>query len=97
MKTVYLDSEFKCHLSDDGTRTAFETGYFDDKCDVYTEGFRIVPEGKSWVREDGSVFTGEMIAPWQDYDVLLSAQNSFEQEKIAEYERLINELYEEVL
>lgn len=97
MKTVYLDSEFKCHLSDDGTRTAFETGYFDDKCDRYTEGFRIVPRGESWVGEDGTVFKGEMFAPWKPYDTLLAAQSCFEQEKIAQYERLINELYEEVL
>ena len=29
MKTIYIDSDFKCHLVDDGTMTAVETDFFD--------------------------------------------------------------------
>lgn len=96
MKTIYIDSDYKCHVADDGTMTAIETDFFDGNCDAYLEGYRFVPAGSHWVRADGAVFTGCMIAPWKDYAALDAAQRSFEQEKIAAYEQLINELYEEV-
>lgn len=85
MKTIYLDSEFKCHASNDGTMTAVETSAFDGKCDFFIEGYRFVPDGESWTREDGVVFHGEMIAPWKDYDELDSAQRTYEKQLLAEY------------
>jgi hypothetical protein len=96
MKTIYIDSEFKCHLSDDGTMTAVETESFDGKCDAYIEGFRFVPSGEVWTREDGEVFTGEMIAPWKDYSELDSAQREYEQELLKEYEEALTVLGVEV-
>ena len=96
MRTIYIDSEFKCHPSDDGTMTAVESDFFDGKCDAYIEGYRFVPSGESWKREDGVVFAGEMVAPWKDYRELDVAQRTYEQERLAEYEALINELYAEV-
>lgn len=35
MKTIYIDPEFKCHVSDDGTMRAVETNAFDGKCDAF--------------------------------------------------------------
>ena len=96
MKTIYIDSDYKCHVTDDGTMTAVETDFFDGRCDAYIEGYRFVPDGESWTRADGVIFEGEMIAPWKDYSQLDSAQRQYEQEKLADYEALINELYEEV-
>ena len=78
MKTIYLDDNFKCHTFDDGTMMAFETDFFDGKCDVFIEGYRFVPNGESWTREDGRVFYGEMISPWKDYAQLDSAQRDYE-------------------
>lgn len=78
MKTIYIDSDFKCHVSDDGTMTAVETDAFDGKCDDYIEGFRFVPQGESWTRSDGVVFHGEMIAPWEDYHNLQAYQQQYE-------------------
>lgn len=80
MKTIYIDADFKCHLTDDGTMTAIETDFFDDKCDAFIEGYRFVPSGKSWVREDGKVFHGEMVTPWKDYRELIAAQRQYEQD-----------------
>ena len=97
MRTIYIDSEFKCHVADDGTGRAVETKNFDGKCDDLVEGFRFVPAGESWARSDGEIFQGEMICPWKDYAPLEQAQIHYEREKLAEYENLINELYEEVL
>lgn len=80
MKTVYIDSDFKCHLTDDGTMTAVETDYFDGKCDAIVEGYRFVPAGQSWTRSDGAVFRGEMIAPWKPWEELDAAQRAYERE-----------------
>lgn len=96
MKTIYIDSEFKCHVSDDGTMMAVETNVFDGKCDAFIEGYRFIPAGESWTRSDGVTFTGEMVAPWMDYAELDAAQRAYEKEMLAEYEALINELYSEV-
>lgn len=96
MKTIFLDSEWKCHVTDDGTMTAVETDFFDGKCDAFIEGYRFVPDGESWTRSDGEVFHGEMIAPWMDFSELDSAQREYEKQLLEEYEMLINTLYEEV-
>lgn len=85
MKTIYIDTEFKCHIVDDGTMTAVETGFFDGKCDTFIEGYRFIPEGSEWVKEDGSVFRGEMIAPWKDYSELETAQRAYERQLLDEY------------
>ena len=89
MKTIYIDSEFKCHITDDGTMTAVETDFFDGKCDTLIEGYRFVPSGESWTREDGEVFEGEMIAPWVDYSELDAAQRAWETEKLADAENAL--------
>lgn len=89
MKTIYIDSDFKCHTSNDGTMTAVETDFFDGKCDSYIEGYRFVPNGETWTRSDGAVFHGEMIAPWKDYAELDAAQR--------EYEKQLLEIYAEAL
>ena len=89
MKTIYIDSDFKCHLTDDGTRTAVETDFFDGICDTMLEGYRFVPAGQSWTREDGEVFDGEMIAPWKPWDELDEAQREYERQQ---YEAMEAEL-----
>jgi hypothetical protein len=85
MRTIYIDSEFKCYVSDDGTMTAVETDFFDGKCDTFIEGYRVVPAGESWTRSDGVVFYGEMVAPWKDYNELDAAQREYERQLLAEY------------
>lgn len=85
MRTIYIDSDFKCHVFNDGTMTAVETDYFDGKCDAYIEGYRFIPSGESWKRSDGAQFHGEMIAPWKSYEELDNAQREYEKTLIAEY------------
>ena len=85
MKTIYLDHDFKCHLANDGTMTAVETDFFDGICDTMLEGYRFVPEGESWTREDGAVFHGEMAAPWKPWQDLDAAQRAYERGLMAEY------------
>lgn len=89
MKTIYIDSDFKCHITNDGTMTAVDTDFFDGKCDAYIEGYRFVPSGESWTRPDGVVFNGEMITPWKDYAELDNAQREYERDKLADAENAL--------
>ena len=84
MRTIYIDSEFKCHVTNDGTMREVETSFFDGKCDAYIEGYRFVPSGESWTRSDGVVFHGEMISPWKDYAELDNAQREYERQLLEE-------------
>ena len=92
MKTIYLDADFRCHTTDDGTMTAVETGFFDGKCDEFIEGYRLVPAGCTWTRADGEVFLGEMIAPARPSAALEEAQHAYELERLARAEAILNEL-----
>lgn len=78
MRTIYIDSEHKCHTSNDGTMIAVETDFFDGKCTAFVEGYRFVPAGEVWTREDGAEFSGGMISPWKDYNLLDAAQAQYE-------------------
>ena len=93
MKTVYIDSDFKCHVTNpDGIYREVEEDFFDGKCDIFIEGHRLKPEGETWVREDGHVFSGgKMIAPWKDYSELDAAQREYERQLLAEYESALAE------
>lgn len=91
---IYIDNDFKCHAAPgEGLREA-ESPFFDGKCRRFIEGYRYVPEGETWVREDGVVFTGEMIAPHEDYAVLAAAQQQYE-ETAAEVMAELNAAYAE--
>ena len=81
MKTIYIDSDFKCHTSNDGTMTAVETDFFDGKCDSFVEGYCYE------VREHGTA-----IYPWKPYSELDDAQREYEKQLLAECEvRLANQ------
>lgn len=81
MRTIYLDSEFKCYTSNDGTMTAVETEFFDGKCQTFIEGYRFIPSGQTWIREDGAAFAGEMVTPWKPYAELAAAQAQYERDR----------------
>ena len=78
--TIYIDADCKCHVENDGTMTEVQTDFFDGKCKAFIEGYRFVPDGQTWTREDGTVFQGEMIVPWKPYSELDAAQREYERE-----------------
>lgn len=93
MMTIYLDQNFKCHTYFvDGTMTSVETDFFDGKCPAYIEGYRFVPDGETWVREEGESFMGEMIAPWKPWEELDDAQRDYERQQLAAYEAALSEI-----
>ena len=89
MRTIFVDPDtFKCYTdnpeSSNDVLIPVETDFFDGKCDAFVEGYRFVPNGYSWKREDGSLFIGEMIAPWKDYAELDEAQREYERQRVSE-------------
>lgn len=93
---IYIDSDYKCHTSSDDGFASVETDAFDGKCRQYIEGYRFVPAGGTWIREDGQVFHGEMIAPWRPYEILVELQAVYEEEQAKATEEIatiVEEVY----
>ena len=89
--TIYIDSDYKCHVSAaDGLR-AIETDSFDGKCDEWIESYRLVPAGETWTREDGEVFTN-MVSPWKDLGEAYIAQAAYVSAQNAQYEAALTEI-----
>lgn len=80
---IYLDSDFRCHLTDGGGMRMIETDAFEGKCEAYIEGYRFIPAGESWTRSDGAVFHGEMVAPAESSAALDRAQAQHEADMAA--------------
>ena len=77
--TIYIDADYRCHTAPGEGLRAVETDAFAGNCTRYIEGYRYVPAGESWTREDGEVFAGEMIAPAEDSRLLEAAQAAYEE------------------
>lgn len=80
---IYIDIDYKCHVSDDGTMREFDVPFFTGKCPAFVEGYRYVPPGEAWINNNGEIFPGEMISPWKDYNELWTAQAEYD---LVEYE-----------
>lgn len=80
MRTIYIDSNYKCHVADDGTMTAVETDFFDGKCDTFVEGY-CYDDRKGYLQ----------IYPWKPYNELDAAQREYERELLKEYEAALSE------
>lgn len=80
MRTIYIsnDGQYRCHVKNGENRTALDVEMFDSKCNGYIEGYRYIPAGESWTRDDGVVFEGEMICPAIDIIQLYGAQQEDE-------------------
>lgn len=87
--SVYIDKDYKCHVSPDEDLRELDVPFFDGKCQTFIEGYRYVPPEETWVRKDGEAFKGEMIAPWKSYTELYRAQLEYE---LADADAALNEL-----
>ena len=90
--TIYIDSDYKCHVSDADGRREVETDFFDGKCEEWIESYRLVPAGETWAREDGEVFRGEMMAPWKDLGNAYAAQAAYVTAQNTQYEAALTEI-----
>lgn len=73
MRTIYIDSENKCHVTNDGSMVAVEVDHFDGKCDFFVEGHCCVVDENSVA-----------IYPWKDYTELDEAQREYERQLLDE-------------
>ena len=97
MKVIYIDDDFKCYVNSyDGKLREVHTDFFDGKCDEFVEGYRFVPSGEIWTREDGEVFEGEMIAPAEEYFLLENVQLTYELQVMNEYKESLEILGVEI-
>ena len=90
--TIYIDSDYKCYVSDAEGRRAVETNFFDGKCAEWIESYRFVPDGATWMRSDGEVFKGEMITPWKDLSEAYTAQTAYLERQNKQYEAALSEI-----
>lgn len=94
--TIYIDNDYKCHAADDGTMRVVETDFFNGKCAEFIEGYRFVPSGETWIRSDGQMFTGEMIASFREYSHIAEIQTAVDR-ITAEKDAEINEINEAMM
>ena len=90
--TIYIDSDYKCHVSAAEGRRAVETDAFNGKCLEWIESFRFVPAGETWVKENGEMFRGEMVSPWKDLGEAYAAQTAYVTAQNAQYEAALTEI-----
>lgn len=88
---IYIDSDYKCYVSSADGRREIETSIFDGKCPEWIESYRFVPDGETWTREDGEVFTN-MVAPWKDLGEAYEAQAEYVTAQNAQYEAALSEI-----
>lgn len=81
MRTIYIDSDYKCHVANDGTMTAVETSFFDGKCDTFIEGF-CYDTSKGYA----------VACPWKSYSELEFAQLKYERQKLVDYESALSKI-----
>ena len=90
--TIYIDSDYKCYVSDAEGRRAVETDAFNGKCAEWIESYRFVPEGETWVKPNGEMFHGEMVSPWKDLGEAYAAQAAYVTAQNAQYEAALTEI-----
>ena len=96
--TIYLDSDYCCHLEDGDDRQAIETDAFDGMGSVFIECYRLIPEGESWVNPDGVAIHGFALFPAIHSSRFELAQKQYEEDEVNHLEELgalIDEIYNE--
>lgn len=96
MRTIYLDSDYKCHIEPKSGYISVDTYFFDGFCDAYIEGYRYVPDGNFWKRSDGTIFYGEMVAPWKSWTELDNVQRDYEKKRLVDLSSQNDELLDAI-
>ena len=90
MKIYVNPITFECHTTNlDGTFLEYEDRFFDNKCASFIEAHRCVPSGYTWKRDDGEIFTGEMITPFKDRSEYEDEQREYERVLLADAENAL--------
>lgn len=98
--TIYIDTDYCCHLTNGGGMRPVETDFFDGKCAAYIEGYRFIPTRETWTNKDGIVINGECVMLIENYALLQRFQAQHDADEAAHLEELgalIEEIYSEDL
>lgn len=67
MKTIYIDSDYMCHLESAPDRQKIETDIFDNMIDEVIPFYRFIPQGHEWVNpKTGVVLHGLFVQSTND-------------------------------
>jgi len=75
---IFIDAEYKCHVTNDGNMIAVETDFFNGKCAPFIEGYRLVPAGTEY---NGKIAAGNMHFPWVNFGDLETTQIAYERQQ----------------
>ena len=89
MRVVYIDSEFKVHVTNADGRTAIETDAFDGMSDLIIEYHIFVPPGEIHTKPNGITVHGEFIQPFVSEKEMDAAQREYERQKLADAENAL--------
>lgn len=96
---IYIDTKYCCHVTNsDGVFRKVEHPFFDGKCATVIEGYFFLPLGEEYVKQDGTVLTGERIEPIKQLSELATAQAQYEidmAEADAAYQEGVNSAYDQ--
>lgn len=81
---IYIDKDYRCHTEMAKGRKECECSFFDGKGKRFIEGYRFVPTGETWTRDDGVKFQGEMISPIENPVILLLYDDLDKHKKLLE-------------
>lgn len=78
MKTIYIDSDFMCHLENAEGRTPIGTDVFDGIVDAAIPYYRYIPQGEEWADpKTGRVLHGLFIQATDTNAIDLIIQQAF--------------------
>ena len=97
MKTIYLDSNYMCHINNNGTRQKIVTDVFDSMCEKAIECYRFIPEGQVWKKTKAITLRGPFIQAVAESNLIQQQHEIDDSKYTQELGALIDEIYAEDL
>lgn len=97
MKIIYLDSNYMCHIDNNGTRQKVITDAFDSMCEKAIECYRFIPEGQVWKKTKTITLRGPFIQAVAESSPIQQQHKIDDDKYTQELGALIDEIYNEDL
>lgn len=93
---IFVDGQFHVHTEAAEGTSPIDTDVFEGMPEPVVCCYRFVPEGKTCQKPNGDTVYGPFVQPFVTEKELERVWRDYERKLIAQYEALINQLYEEV-
>lgn len=80
--TIYIDADYKAYTEPEDGRSAVETSVFDSMPAPVIGCHRYIPEGKTWISQEGLEIHGEFIQMCVTEKELDDAQREYERQQL---------------